>query len=187
MSLIDETYFIGELSIPNVSNVAIAERLQFFIDKYEKQFLQELFGYELWKLLDIQITQEEENSPATPLPRLSDLINGVEYTDNGGRLRMWDGLISSGPKSPIANFVYWQWIKDQATQTTGLGEAATQAQNAVLVSPAVKMVSAWNDMSKQVVSLWHFLNSSHEEYPEWVQSEKWNMYLLAAKVNQFGI
>lgn len=190
MSLIDETYFVGDLNIPNTATPAILERLQWFIDKYEKELLEDLLGYELWKLLDIQITQEEENSPATPLPRLASLLNGVEYTDGGGMLRKWRGLVytqGGSPRSLIANFVYWHWIKDHATQTVGLGEVATQAQNAILTSPVVKQVTAWNDMSKQVQELWYFLNTLQADYQEWVGWSKWPMYLLAAKTNQFGI
>lgn len=189
MSLIDETYFVGELNIPNTSTVAILERLHVFIEKYEQQFLQDLLGYELWKLLDTQITQEEENSPATPLPRLDTLLNGSEYTDQAGKLRHWRGLVFNDgtPRSPIANFVYWHWMKDQATQTTGLGEAATQAQNATLVSPTGKMIAAWNDMRKQIAHLHYFLQSNQDDYSEWVGWAKWPMYMLAANVNQFGI
>lgn len=190
MNLINETYFVGDLNIPNTSNPAILERLQWFINKYERKMLEDLLGYELWKLLDTQITQEEENSPATPLPRLASLLDGTEYTDTGGRLRNWRGLVyteSGAPCSLVANFVYWHWIKDQTTQTVGFGEVATQAQNATLVSPTVKQVSAWNEMSKQVQELWYFLNNNQADYPEWVGWSKWPMYLLAAKVNQFGI
>jgi hypothetical protein len=190
MSLIDASYFVGELNIPNTSSQAIAERLQFFIAKYERQFLEDLLGYELWKLLDTQITQGEENSPATPLPRLASLLDGVEYTDSSVRLRKWQGLVYTEgglPRSLIANFVYWHWMKDQVTQTTGLGEAATQAQNATLVSPTGKMVSAWNEMAKMVAHLHYFLNDKQADYPEWVGWSKWPMYMLAANVNQFGI
>jgi hypothetical protein len=190
MSLIDASYFVGELNIPNTSSPAIAERLQVFIDKYERQFLEDLLGYELWKLLDTQITQEEENSPATPLPRLAILLDGVEYTDSGGTLRKWRGLVyvdGALPRSLIANYVYWHWMKDQATQTTGLGEAATQAQNATLVSPTGKMVAACNEMARGVAQLHYFLNTNQADYPELVSSNKWGMYMLAANVNQFGI
>jgi hypothetical protein len=48
VSLIDKTYFVGELDIPNWSNANVAARLQLFIDKYEARFLKQLLGNDLY-------------------------------------------------------------------------------------------------------------------------------------------
>jgi len=75
--------------------------------------------------------------------------------------------ISAGvKKSLIANYVYWHWMADQSTVTTGTGEKASAAANAVDVSPARKMVRAWNQMVKWNCELVEFLLSNPTDYPE---------------------
>lgn len=196
MSLIDETYFVGDLVIPNANStnqagVAVLERLTWFIEKYEPIFLKDLLGYDLWKLVDTQITQEEENSPATPLPRLDRIINGYEYTGQNAKVYKWRGLIfteGTTKQSMIANYVYWHWLKDQVSQTVGLGESATQAQNATLVSPTIKMNRAWDEISRQAMELNYFLQSNQTDYPEWVLNYNRIASLrFLAPQNQFGI
>lgn len=68
--------------------------------------------------------------------------------------------------SPIANYVYWHWMADQATVTTGTGEKASAAANAVDASPARKMVRAWNQMVDWNCELVEFLLSNPADYPE---------------------
>jgi uncharacterized protein YggL (DUF469 family) len=190
MSLIDQTYFVGTLSIANTDNVAILERLQYFIDKYEPELLQDIFGYELYKLLAAELQAEEDDSLSSYSTRFERLVNGCEYDGMDGRLKKWNGLffmLDSVPCSLIANYVYWHWLKDQSTQTVGLGEAATQAQNAVLVSPMIKMNRVWNEMSRTTQELCYFLQSNRNDYPEWVDSNWVGRQRFFAPQNQFGI
>lgn len=69
-------------------------------------------------------------------------------------------------KSLIANYVYWHWMADQATVTTGTGEKSSTAANAVDASPARKMVRAWNQMVDWNWELIEFLLSNPTDYPE---------------------
>jgi hypothetical protein len=77
MSLIDVSYFVGELNIPNTGTLPIQERLNWHIQKYETEFLQKLMGYPLWKAFTAV-------NPPTDA-RLLNLLNGAEFTD-------WDGV-----------------------------------------------------------------------------------------------
>lgn len=161
MSLINETYFIGELDIPNTNRTDVVERLQFFIDKYEEKFLTDLLGYELYKNFKAGVT-------AYPiLSKWSSLRDGGEYTYNG-RLTKWNGLIQSNiPSSMIANYVYYHWMRNEVTQSTGLGEVSTKSENAVRVSPSGKMTRAWNEMVEQVWKLVAFLDTNVSDYTGW--------------------
>lgn len=89
--LIDRTYFVGELNMPNTSQTAIGGLVDLFIEKYEEQFLNDVLGYSLYKALkaglqDVPVSQ-----------KWTDLIEGVEYTDINSKTRLWRGLVSQPP------------------------------------------------------------------------------------------
>lgn len=89
--LIDRTYFVGELNIPNTSQSAIGSQVDFFIEKYEEKFLNEVLGYTLHKALKVGLD-------VVPVAqRWTDLIEGVEYTDTNNQVRFWKGLVTKPP------------------------------------------------------------------------------------------
>lgn len=98
MSFIDASYFIAELNIPNTGEEAVAQRVTWFINKYEPIFLQKLFGYPLYKAF---VAGMNVAPPATPDQRFLDILYGKEYTDYQGRLQKWKGLIVTD--SPVFN------------------------------------------------------------------------------------
>lgn len=284
MPLIDRSYFVGNINIPNTDRPEIQERLDLFIETYEAELLPDLLGYSLYKAF----TQGLQGAPIEQ--KWTDLLEGVEYTNQSNRLAKWRGLVSlpldlinaidasnsiaivvgrgtlidgqsgllldpvvgansvplpsvligkdftverrgvgqlrsdewsitsdnklllaigqfgdgdtyfykaatlslntvtgSAKKSLIANYVYFHWMEDQISQTIGLGEAATKAENATMVSPAVKMVRAWNEMAGWIREMACYLDTMRTFYPEW---EDQNMYWFWRKfgtTNQFGI
>lgn len=97
--LINLTYFVGELSIPNTDSLPVQERIDWFIKKYEPELLQKLFGYEFYKAFIAGITVV---SPTTIDQRWLDLIYGVEYTNRYNRLAKWRGLIDT--EAPVYSF-----------------------------------------------------------------------------------
>lgn len=86
--LIDKTYFIGDINIPNTHILAISENVDWFIEKYEDDFLKKLMGYAFFKIFIDGISQ------TTVEQRWNDLLFGVEYTSNG-ILKKWTGLIEA--------------------------------------------------------------------------------------------
>ena len=284
MPLIDRSYFIGELNIPNTSQISIQERLDWFIETYEPEFLLSLLCYPLYKAF----MQGLQGAPVDQ--KWINLLEGCEYLNIVGQPRKWRGLVSlpldlvnaidasntisivvgrgtlidsqtnllldpvpgsntvplpsaligkdfiveqraigqlrsdewsiingntlklstgqfgnqdtyfykaatlslnavtgSAKKSLIANYVYYQWQQDQVTQTVGLGEAATKAENATMVSPANKMLRAWNEMVNWIKEMVCFMEANLDDYPEWQEQ---NYHCLWQKFwynNQFGI
>lgn len=273
MSLIDYTYFKGDLTIAGLDREANVQRLALFIDKYEDEFLRKLLGYPLYKAFINGLSQVSVEQ------RWLNILQGAEYQWNT-RTEQWRGLIilppgqsvnispagqevliaggpgqfdpvagqltldiptsmqgvsfiierrgtgqltpsefsiagtvltlvgmpawnngetiilskgpsislgvNSGPnKSPIANYVYWNYIKDQTTQTVSLGETASKSENASMVSPATKMVRAWNEMSEWLGELYRFMQMNYSSYPEWTFSDScWNYFF---RTNVYGI
>lgn len=189
MAIINQTYFVGDLAIAGLDRPAVVERLNLFIEKYEDEFLRNVFGYGLYKALKAQWA----SYPAVDEKWL-DLFDGKDY-EYSGRQRQFRGLVfensdgfSSGTgqlMSPIANYIYWHYQKDVTTQTVGLGQAQSKAENAAMVSPATKMVRAWNEMSEWVDEFYKFIQTNYADYPEWDfdNSSIWKF----KRTNEFGI
>lgn len=155
MSLIDQSYFVGELNITS-STTGAMERINFFIAKYEKEYLMKVLGVDCYNDFMAGITNE---------PWLS-LKNGKDFINQQGRLEHYFGLANSDKKSPLANYVYYHYQQDSFTQTAAIGEVQSKAENAMLVSPANKMAAAWNDMVKQTSVLVDFLYVNNSLYPK---------------------
>lgn len=128
--LIDATYFIGEINIPNVDQPAVLENVNLFINKYEKKFLILLLGQSVY----------------------DDFINGLSENPIQNKwIDLRDKIINSEDKeSPMANFVYYWYMRNFATTSTGIGETKPNAENASIVSGVDKQVRAWNEMSDWV-------------------------------------
>lgn len=91
MALIDRTYFVGELNIPNTHQAAIGSAVDLFIEQYEEKLLTEVLGYTLYKALKagLQVVPVAQ--------KWTDLIEGVEYTDLATKTRFWKGLVTQPP------------------------------------------------------------------------------------------
>jgi hypothetical protein len=177
--LIDQSYFVGELSIPT-NTAGTLERLDLFIKKYEPELLQEILGYELYR-------DYKASAPiAVPYTYLQ---NGKEYTDRTGRLVKWQGLRQTSPvkKSLVANYVYYQWLRDQDTQNTTIGVAQAKSENAARVSPIDKMVNAWNEMSAWIKDLICFLEQHPDDFPQFRRVDRWYILGRYRPQNRFGI
>jgi hypothetical protein len=164
-NIIDSTYFVRKINIPNIDasvnprNAPILERLNSFIDQYEPECLVNILGYELYKVVKSETSQ-----------RVSDLINGAEFTDDEGRFRKWRGLVYEPKVSLIANYVYYKFQEDSAKQTTGVSTSVNKTASGDSKSPEYKMLDAWNFFSsetREMVSfLWNKNRLSPEVYPE---------------------
>lgn len=180
--IIDKSYFIGEINIPNTDKTAIGELVDKFIEKYEPKFLDETLGYNLAKAFRAGLDEYTVDQKWT------DLLEGVEYVDANNKTRYWVGFITeSFPKSPIANYVYYWFIRNNHTQTATMGEVKSQNENAVNVSPTLKMVQAWNEISAWVCELVDYLNAKETDYPEWENQDVWCMLKKFHPINEFGI
>lgn len=141
MSLIDSSYFVGEIDIPNIDERP--NTIEFNIEKFEKEFLICLLGRELY---DDFIEGLEE---ATPEQKWLDLRDGANFDLEycGKTIPMtWEGLVNTEKFSPIAFYVYYKIRLEELTTVTGSAEVAAEHENSVRANARRKMVNAWNRM-----------------------------------------
>ena len=143
-NLIDASYFIGEIEIPNLNQEAVATDLLHSITLYEKEVLTDLLGYAMYKDLKAAMLVD-------PLEDKWDkLINGEEfsYTPSGSAevVAKWEGLKGLDKKSLVAYYIYFEHRNKRSSYNAGVGievEAATD--NSKPSSLYVKLTEVWND------------------------------------------
>ena len=143
-NLIDDTYFIGEISLPAQVLTGTLADINPYIVKYERQALIDLVGYTLYKELKVAIDAGAPDYSSTKWKRL---ITGHEYEIEylgETHLVKWNGLINSDKVSLLAYYIYYYYLKFHVTHSSGLGEIVASAENAAKVSASQKMTNAWN-------------------------------------------
>lgn len=188
MSLINETYFVRELSLPSGKFTQIQD----FVNRYESRIIYRVFGYALGKL----IIDADESSDQ----RIKDLINGKEYTvsDYNGDLYKPSETSDIVVKYPglkdtddnlIANWVYYWWLKEHSGFLTPTGGKKSKGENAQEEDFTVKAVEAWNRVrelsgyygqDEAIASVYNFIKANEATYPEWVFNE-------IDSINRFGL
>lgn len=157
-NLIDYTYLDGKLTLGLTMDAASQQLITKYIDEYEPEFLLSLMGFSLNKLF-----------AANPNEQIyKDIKEGKEFINMRGLPDKWPGLVytkGTVKKSPIANYVYYWYMRKQATSTTPSGEKKTKTQNAEDTSPAVKMSSAWYEMKETCKKFIDFMYANTDTYP----------------------
>lgn len=181
MFIVNQSFFVGEINIPNLNNPGVLERLNSFIAKYEPQVLLKLFGYPLYKLYGSETSQ-----------RMTDILEGAEYYDFGGNLRKWQGLVHDTTVSLIANYVWYFYEQSNASQTTGVNVSVPKGSSSITVSPMEKMCSAWNFFSEESTELISFLRNKKDAngvyvYPEFTDAQVMISMNFSRAINVLGI
>jgi hypothetical protein len=183
MSLIDSTYFIGEINIAQISQPSVDDVLTGFITKYETKYLNEVLGYAFAKLFSAGLT-------VTPTvdARWTKLKTGAEFTSGEGFLTMWPGFVNDDLQSPIANYIYFWFCRNNVSFTAGMGEVEGATENGSLTTGNTKLTRAWNEMVDMNCALYDFLmNAKNGDgsvmFPEFTIDAVKHF----AKINPFGI
>lgn len=147
--LIDSSYFINEIFIAGQANSVDVEssrsKLSGFIAKYEPRFLDEFLGHDL-KIAFLDGLQIQ------PIPEKWQNLKNI--------------LVNEETKeSPIANYVYFFYKRNEVTTTTGVGEFNQLSENAERASSIDKQVMAWNEMLDLSFKIYDFLKNNQSDYP----------------------
>jgi hypothetical protein len=183
-------HFIGELMVPNRNRTDVSQEIAYFIQHYEKDFISSLIGYDL-------ALQLYADLPALADPRFNALVLGTDYVDANGAMKRWRGIVwpefDATPdavnytSSLTAHYVYYYWSRNQATLTTGVGEADGQTENATRTDSMRKQVKAYNDMFCWIKEMYDFLNAKAVDYPEFVTYKQGKCLPLIKPINFYNI
>ena len=167
---LDKTYFQGDLYLPNLgikdctasndganpSGVELMiqsvgeNTLDWFVEKYEREFLVRLLGKPLY---DAFVAGMKEESQDDRWMKLKDVI----YEKSG-----------SFSFSPAANYVFY-WISRRGrTQTSINGEVRGEEDHVKIAWDADKLVKAWNDMLPMIDVVYDFIENNRADYEDYL-------------------
>lgn len=174
-TIVNASFFIRELELPNLSHAAEAQKLTDFIAKYEPDCLLKILGYPLYKLFG------SESSA-----RMVNLLGGTEYTDGQGNTKKWQGIKHDTDISLIANYVYFFYQEKTKAHTSGVGTNISNPEAGQAVSPADKMANAWNFFHSEVNDMACFLwlkkdGAGVRVYPEF----SYDQFLETRRISRF--
>lgn len=156
MSLIDQTYFKGGYFLPNLEGVgavtvASVESLNWYIAKYEPEYLRLVLGETLYNAFIAGLA-------IVPIP--------AKWTSLKNKL-----IDSTNKLSQIAGYVYFFEERDRFTSLAQQGQSKAKSQNAENVINTRPMRTAYNDSIDSGLTLRTWLNDNISTYPEFTISE----------------
>lgn len=143
--LVDNSYFNGDLLITGINNPGrksgLDQQLDNFIKKWERKLLVCALGYDLYSAFI------EGLDAGTIEQKWIDLRDGKEYEIEGKKV-YFNGISAPNDKcnSVIAQFIYYQWKRHYATNTTNTGEVSPDEENSSRKNGVDKMVFVWNEL-----------------------------------------
>lgn len=185
MPLVTPDYFVGEINIVGweSSSIPTRERLCALIATREPEFLEHALGYSFASLFTSGVTNS--------VPKYLNIKNGAEWKHENGKTYRFNGLAKDKTTiSPIANFIYYWWCRDNDTQSTTLGETDTKTDNSTSRSANAKAVRAYNVAANECRKLWTMLYYAVNEdgtkvYPEFDIQDVNQLQL--SPINVFGL
>ncbi len=180
--MIDLSYFYGKIAIPGIAtDKSVQREVEQLIAQYEKEYLEKVLGYSFKKLYDDGITADDQI--------YVDIRDGAEYNSQAtGYLTKWSGLKKTSPvSSPIANYIYYHYMKHNATVSTRTGGKVINQPTAVHIGDSEKAMFAWSDMVDENWVLRDFLRSQTDVYPDYRDTSNDFHGEMFRKINMFQI
>lgn len=154
MYIIDDTYFQGEIEVPNIAEAdsKASVELERIIDRVCRQFMYDVLGDVLYQELDALLV--DGVLPDSPDSKWTKLIYGTSYELDGKQVK-WDGIcveLGSSKSSLLADYVYTFFLTKSNTFLSGVGEMKGEARGAMMVNPTQHYVTIWNRFIKSYQS-----------------------------------
>jgi hypothetical protein len=176
-NLVNSSFFVANRTVAQLSENSVRLNLETFIKRFQYDYLTRVMGLTLYKLFEAEYT-------GGPIPqKWKDLVDGAEF-DYKGAVCVWPGLANQTFKtSPIADYVYYHYHRDQATTVVGSGTMVPNVENGEVVVNRGRMVDAWNAARKGAQLLEMFLQSRPDDYPNYDGvSEENRQYFTAINI-----
>ncbi len=188
-TLIDTTYFVEEIEVPNANQAENKVPLEKSIAQYQKEVLISLLGYPLYKELIAHTVVSGD--------KFDKLINGedFEFEFEGETISTrWEGLLGFQKKSLIAYYVYFMHRKKKQSYNSGIDvEVEADTENSSKASLYLKLVDIWNEFvlmygdgcddqhDNADASAYNYLLAKTADFPTWKFTSQ------EGEVNRLGI
>jgi hypothetical protein len=152
-NIIDATYFErGSLYIPNNKDLSVeptgspsvVTELDSFIPICERQLLLNALGVTLYDALITALPDLEEEVNL----KWKKLVDGTNYTNIDGKVKVWDGLKGRNGQSLLAFYIFTEYLRNDNETYSTVGVVKNSAKNAEVANPTPKFIKAYNQFIK---------------------------------------
>ena len=152
--LIDTDDFVGKWVIP--TDDYSEERLDDYINTFEKKFLVYLLGVELFDLFQADLVAQV---PVTPI--YQSIFNEF-YIDDGSCV-----FHSEGMKKMLLGMVYFHYVRDNDIKQTPSGTYKNTSELANSFPSFNQVVQRWNQSSDSYQAIQWYICDNDATYPEY--------------------
>jgi hypothetical protein len=144
------------------------DKIQSYLDRYEDEYLVKMLGVELYDLFiaDLDVNNEPQDI------KFTNLFDPFNYQEG------FSLLISRGIKDMLLGFLYFEYMKDLATQTTSVGVVKPEEQNSKVVSAHTPIYLKYNESIKTYNAIQEYILLNMTTYPEFRGVRKLYAYWL---------
>ncbi len=161
----------------NISETEISPEFNAHAENTEAEILKKLLGLDLY---DDFIAGLAPSSLDYPEQKWIDLLDGAKYTYNGIKYE-WVGM-----RKLLTPFIFAMWLRDNYDNYSETGVSVGKVENAEMIGPQLRIVTAWNKgyemagsgkkyESSKVFnhknSLYGFLRINITDYSNWVYTD----------------
>lgn len=145
------------------------DKINAYIDKYEKLYLIQLLGAELYN--------EFVNDLVAGVPQTQkfiDIFNSFEVDRNGCEL-----IISEGMVEMIRGFIYFEYLKDQINQVWVAGNVKPKGENSENISTLNQQIyTRYNGSMNTYRAIQQYICDRLSTYPNWNGIGKYHAYWI---------
>jgi hypothetical protein len=149
-NIIDTTYFVIDRQLP----VDEVKSLTSYITEFEPEILEQVMGYDLYKVFLAGLT-------GTPESKWTDLLNGKEYTIDGIYYN-WRGLSNAKKQSLIANYVFFKYTESGMYSVNGTGIRLANSENADSLDKKPLQCLVYNRMVDMIKEMDKFITAMND-------------------------
>lgn len=165
-NLIDISYFIGERDVPNTTYEDVSGLLNHIIVQRQREYLVGVMGYDMYLLFEAGLAVVD---PVPVDPIWLFLRDGGTFENYAGVDTYFGGIANNTTKeSPLADYVYYWWLRQTQTHNSGVGVVQAKVENANVVTATNIQAEVWNRMARANRVLREALTVSVDIYPAYV-------------------
>jgi hypothetical protein len=138
-----------------------AENLQWYIDKYEREYLIDVLGVQLY---DLFITDLSGGVPVTPIyTAIFESIATVVDERN---------LVNRGMKEMLKGFVFFHYVRDDMFKQTPTGAKSSKSDNSMNVTlTSLNIQGRFNDSVDDSRVIQEYIKDNETDYPTYLGCE----------------
>lgn len=145
---INEAYFKGITDVPNSDQSYI--KIPDAIERYAPEFYQAVFGYEFYR----NLVANYDSGVADSI--YYKIMHGSEFTV-GSAVYKWKGIIRDDENSPLADYVWLEYIQEIWHNTTVGGVLQMTPTESTQDTTEQRRIKVSNRMEKEIEMLYNFV------------------------------